>query len=94
MELLLIAVIFAVNIPNYIAWFLLYRLFKDNLQTPEKVIAKRRMEVAPFVTPMKDEDHIELSEVDEELIKESVKSRIENGVPPEPKDEEEPSLYT
>lgn len=78
---------------NIFFGYLFFRLFFQ-LSHPKDEYQIRKGEIAPFLRPsstIKPADAVELNEVDDELIKKSIKDRLSKGVS-EPADTEEPDL--
>ena len=69
---------------NILSTFAFYFLLKEKVSVP-----KPFKNILPFVEPMKDSDQHDLSEVDDEVLKGSVKQFINKGVVSEEVDDEE-----
>lgn len=94
MEILAILLVVSI-LGNIFCTFLFYRMAIRKPLDPDSLFKKRRDDIAPFVSQatIKPADALELSEVDEELIKKSIKKTLSEGVR-EPKDDETPDLYS
>ena len=67
---------------NILAFYLLYKLQTRTVSEPKQLYNERKTKLAPFVEPMKDADQRDLSEVDDEILKESVRTYIARRVVP------------
>jgi hypothetical protein len=90
MEILAVLLAFSM-MGNFASMYLFYRMA---IKSPVNLLQKRRDEIAPFVSSatIRPADAVELNEVDEELVKASIKKTLSEGLN-EPKDDEVPSFY-
>jgi hypothetical protein len=87
MELLTFIVLLVSVAGNIATIIYLVKLLNEKVSGPKQSLPK---DLAPFVTPMKDSDQFDLSEVPDEALKDSVKKIITSKEPlPIPDDEEE-----
>ena len=67
-------------IGNIFSLYLLSKQLTPKVSSPKQLYEERKKGLVPFVTPMKDSDQRDLSEIDDEVLKESIKKTI-NEVP-------------
>ena len=79
MEVIFFSVLFLSVAGNILSTYILYDLLKKNVSGPKQLYNERKDGLLPFVTPMKEADQVDLSEIDDEVLKESIKKTITNN---------------
>jgi hypothetical protein len=86
MEVLFFIILLVSLLGNILCLFIFWDLLK--VSSPKQLYNEKKKGLIPFITPMKDSDQFDLSEVDDEVLKQAVKDTI-TKVPEVTGDDEE-----
>jgi len=83
MEIFFFIILLVSILGNLYSVYVMSNLLNKNVSVEKQLYSKNKEDLVPFISPMKDADQFDLSEVDDEVLKKSVKetiTRLDNSV--------------